>query len=133
MRCEEDLLEIEIGVKAEDNGSFTWNHFVKINSHDDQIVNILDDAPDFIKEILLKEEIDDPLDEGNALQITIYVGNYYGPLTYVVFIYGGMCENDKRKLIDSSLLEEAMEVAIKDCFKEMDEERKLNSVKLQCG
>lgn len=126
-------MEIEIGVKAEDNGSFTWEHFVKINSLDDQIVNILDDAPDFIREILLKEEIDDVLDEDNFLQITIYVGDYDGYLTYVVFIYGRMCENDKRILTDYSLLKEAMEEAIEDCLKDMAEDRKVYSAKLLCG
>lgn len=126
-------MEIEIGVKAEDNGSFTWEHCVKINSLDDQIVNILDDAPDFIREILLKEEIDDVLDEDNFLQITIYVGDYDGYLTYVVFIYGRMCENDKRILTDYSLLKEAMEEAIEDCLKDMAEDRKVYSAKLLCG
>lgn len=134
IRCEKNLIEIVIRIKSEDDSCFGWRHWVKFNSLDDQIVTvlngILNSGPDIIRHILINGPIHDNPDEDNCMDIWIFVRTHKdNPLVYDISfsLYVSMGENEKRKIIDSPLgLEEAMEVAIKDCLKIMTEERKLD-------
>lgn len=122
-----DALEIRIGVCTDEKDSLIRNyHDSIVNLTDDHMLKgyvknmiksgLLDDAADFIKEIILNkydlQEDGEPGDDG--LDITVYVGDHDGRLSYTVFVMGVMYENDIRKLIESSILEESIEESKKD-------------------
>lgn len=129
MKDTRDALEMQIWIGVDETGSFTWGNDTIVNLDDDQmmrqyisnmiITGLLDDAPDFIRDILLEDEIEGD-DDDKGLHITIYVGEHDDrPLNYVVFIHGKISNDEMYNIVDSSILEEAIEEAKKDYIRYM--------------